>query len=1061
MHLLCQVRISALRAVVRIIAALLLICICIIVTSKPIFADTIVIRRGTTLNDETWTSDNTYVLYGQYSIGSRNKLTIQAGTVVKLDDSIDVRGQLELQGTENNPVVFTSHKDDSYGGDTNGDGDDSAPNIGDWSQIIFWNTDANVRNTVVQYGGRGIFINDGTGVISNNLIRHNSTGVKIQNGAVATVSSNHFSNNRYGIDVGRGEIQVSDNEFIESSSSHLLHDGEAQPEYFGNNFSEQGSGRITVYGTISTDVTWNNVQGLNWPYVLNPSGPSLRIDDDGILRLPAGTIVKPLQGIVVEGVLESQGTEANPVIFTSYKDDAYGGDTNADGADSSPEMADWDGIDFFFNDNPNLSNSIIQYARQGISISRGKGTISNNVIRQNATGIYLVNVDQELRISNNDFFDNQTAMTNASSNSILANAEQNWWGDPTGPEADANPSGSGDKVNGNVDFDPWLTAPNFILECFELSLNVEPVNSGEIHKNIGQNCGENHYYADTSIVLSARPAENYFFKEWTGDVSGNLADTTIEINMDGDKSITAIFDRPDEIEIGPIDSGFRPNPDGYKFDTFRSIYPIRSDFTKNDMLTMFGPGVCAQRLGNACLLKFSAALWHIEVNEEMHAGVCDGMATTSLKFFTSVSDPDSFQAGANSTYELEENNIRRYISYNFALQIVDPVAAAKKASREKTPNEVLRLIYDSMRDGTDPVNLSIRKPGSKSGHTLVPYEIQDMGNWYKVRVYDTNHHDDDSRFVSFFTDEDTDEDNVQWRYFWGGGEIWEGRKDDQAIGIVPLSTYLQSPECRWCGSLSRRAINEGQVSNTQTWITDGASMLITDSVGRKIGYIGDQFVNEIPDAFDILPATGSGSETEPILYIPGQSKLEIKISGRSPDLTTGVRLSHFNNDWAAQVDNLAVNNTSLDTLLLSEDGSEISFHADSSQEITLTLVSDKGENWYFEAQGVNISGNEAISVSHNLTTKRFYVSRSQASSDSYTIVLRKIDENGESKFVHNEISIGNGETHIFELDSWDSDDEITICKDVESDNSRDDCTAIANEVPSSGTIYMPLMSGAD
>ena len=31
-------------------------------------------------------------------------------------------------------------------------------------------------------------------------------------------------------------------------------------------------------------------------------------------------------------------------IFTSYKDDAHGGDTNADGTASSPSVGDWEGI---------------------------------------------------------------------------------------------------------------------------------------------------------------------------------------------------------------------------------------------------------------------------------------------------------------------------------------------------------------------------------------------------------------------------------------------------------------------------------------------------------------------------------------------------------------------------------------------------------------------------------------------------------------------------------------------------------------------------------------------
>jgi hypothetical protein len=38
----------------------------------------------------------------------------------------------------------------------------------------------------------------------------------------------------------------------------------------------------------------------------------------------------------------------------------------------------------------------------------------------------------------------------------ILNAENNWWGDPSGPHHPDNPGGTGDVVNGSVDFIPWL-----------------------------------------------------------------------------------------------------------------------------------------------------------------------------------------------------------------------------------------------------------------------------------------------------------------------------------------------------------------------------------------------------------------------------------------------------------------------------------------------------------------------------------------------------------------------------------------------------------------------------
>lgn len=58
--------------------------------------------------------------------------------MVKFDyrtSDLYVIGTLEVEGTASNRVVFTSIKDDTYGGDTNGDDDATSPAPGDWDSI--------------------------------------------------------------------------------------------------------------------------------------------------------------------------------------------------------------------------------------------------------------------------------------------------------------------------------------------------------------------------------------------------------------------------------------------------------------------------------------------------------------------------------------------------------------------------------------------------------------------------------------------------------------------------------------------------------------------------------------------------------------------------------------------------------------------------------------------------------------------------------------------------------------------------------------------------------------
>ncbi|MCK4453056.1 right-handed parallel beta-helix repeat-containing protein, partial [candidate division WOR-3 bacterium] len=82
-------------------------------------------------------------------------------------------------------------------------------------------------------------------------------------------------------------------------------------------------------------------------------------------------------------------------------------------------------------------------------------TISNNLFY----GIYC-EYNSAPEIHHNNICDNMSYGVINVEAGILVNAQNNWWGDSSGPYHPAtNPGGLGDTVSDYVDFDPWLTAP--------------------------------------------------------------------------------------------------------------------------------------------------------------------------------------------------------------------------------------------------------------------------------------------------------------------------------------------------------------------------------------------------------------------------------------------------------------------------------------------------------------------------------------------------------------------------------------------------------------------------
>ena len=111
---------------------------------------------GTISSDSIWQAGDLYVIENNLTVAKNVKLTIEPGVIIKFKSgkslTVNAGGTLSAVGTRMHPIVFTSFKDDTKGGDTNKDGDATEPIGGDWYGISI-SGKADIAYATMMYAG--------------------------------------------------------------------------------------------------------------------------------------------------------------------------------------------------------------------------------------------------------------------------------------------------------------------------------------------------------------------------------------------------------------------------------------------------------------------------------------------------------------------------------------------------------------------------------------------------------------------------------------------------------------------------------------------------------------------------------------------------------------------------------------------------------------------------------------------------------------------------------------------------------------------------------------------
>jgi hypothetical protein len=323
-------------------------------------------------------------------------LTIGAGQIVKFrtfaGDDLIVDGTLNADGTPSRPIVFTSERDNTFGGATRNNANDVAGN-GDWNAIQLRATSTGhvLDNVVIRYGGAGssaVLVASSAMTLSNSVVENSgSAGVRIQT-SNPTLSSNIFRNN---------------------SLAAISMDLASNPAINGVTLTNNVVNALILdSGTLVGNGFWNDpdiVYRLTGDVTV-PAGTTLTIGTGQIVKFRtfAG------DDLIVDGTLIADGTSALPIVFTSDRDDSIGGDTNNNGT-TVGNNGDWSSVQLNIGSVANLLNYVEMRfgggGRNATLIADGASlTLSNSVVRNSSSNAIVARKSSDVNLSSNSIAQN-------------------------------------------------------------------------------------------------------------------------------------------------------------------------------------------------------------------------------------------------------------------------------------------------------------------------------------------------------------------------------------------------------------------------------------------------------------------------------------------------------------------------------------------------------------------------------------------------------------------------------------------------------------------------------
>jgi parallel beta-helix repeat protein len=425
----------------------------------------------------------TYYMEGVCTINSGTTITVPAGIVFKSSGGVgfSVNGRLNVSGTLANKVIFTDYRDDLAGNppDMNQDGSATLPPTNGW-------------------GGSWITFNDvsnDSSTVQNAIMKYSLVGCSMIS-ASPTIDNVSFISCNYGVDLNGVSTPKLDNCTFQNLLYYPMQLSLVSfPSSITNNTISGTTYKVIKVRdeTLTQDITllkrsFGGVPNIAYQFgsYTVGTGATLTINPGVVCKFNGGGITVN-KGLIAEGGFRADSN----IVFTDYRDDFYGGDSNSDSTASSPSMGSWNYI--AFNDQAldplcRLRHCILKYSYYGINTTSASPLVTYSTISNNDYGVYATAASNPV-FHYCDFDNNYYWSVNNVNKSFVIDATNCWWGSNLGP-IQTNTQGNGTSVQElittSVNYLPFKTngagnpimgdvSQNGIVQAYDASLVLQYV----------------------------------------------------------------------------------------------------------------------------------------------------------------------------------------------------------------------------------------------------------------------------------------------------------------------------------------------------------------------------------------------------------------------------------------------------------------------------------------------------------------------------------------------------------------------------------------------------------